>query len=115
MYYIEERIYHPEHEYFLVEQRRNEYFNYYVILKSFAEGREIFDFVIDEGVTIRYLLDKRFFKKYLKQREMLLKKCIEIFNIKDDFFNYEFYKTHNLLKDIKYSKIPLSADYGRED
>ena len=115
MYYIEERIFHPEHEYFLVEQRRNEYFNYYVILKSFAEGREIFDFVIDEGVTIRYLLDKRFYKKYANQRERLLKKCIEIFNIKDDFFNYEFYKTHNLLKDIKYSKIPLSADYGRED
>ena len=115
MYYIEERIFHPEHEYFFVEQRRNEYFNYYVILKSFAEGREIFDFVIDEGVTIRYLLDKRFYKKYANQRERLLKKCIEIFKIKDDFFNYEFYKTTNLMKFINYSKIPFVSDYRRED
>ena len=81
----------------------------------YVVGNEIFDFVIDEGVTIQYLLDKRFFKKYLNQRERLLRKCIEIFKIKDDFFNYEFYKTHNLLKDIKYSKIPFSADYRRED
>ncbi len=115
MYFIENRINHPQHEYFLVEQKRNEYFYYYMILKSYVVGHEIFDFVIDEGVTIQYLLDKRFFKKYLNQRERLLRKCIEIFKIKDDFFNYEFYKTHNLLKDIKYSKIPFSADYRRED
>ena len=115
MYFVENRIFHPEHEYFLIEKRRNEYFWFYVVLKSYVVGREIYDFVIDEGVTIKYLLEKRFFKKYLKQRERLLKKCIEIFNIKDNFFDYEFYKTHILLKDIKYSKIPLSADFIRED
>ena len=57
----------------------------------------------------------RFYKKYANQRERLLKKCIEIFKIKDDFFNNEFYKTTNLMKFINYSKIPFSADYRRED
>ena len=115
MYFYELKKLHPEHKPFLLGKKRNNYFQYYFYLKEAILGKEIYEFVVNEGVTIRYLLEKKVYKKYLEQRERILKKCIDIFGIRDDIFNLETYKTQNLMKSITYYKITFYTDYSRED
>ena len=115
LYFYEVKIHHSESEGYNPAGKRIDYIWFYFILLSHQLDKKVFDYIIDDGITIDHMLNKMHYKKYSEQRENLIKKIMIDFKFRDDIYDDEMFKTDNLMKDINYSKIQLCSDYRRED